>query len=95
MDKYLNNTEKDDREKNLAISKVLNQKVNCNPKLDREYRDYCEYVGFIANEKGCFGVEKKVLVIRIINTQVYRAKKTFSLQEKEIDHFQFSEFMTN
>lgn len=59
MDKHLNNTEKDGRVTNPAISKVLNQNLSCNSKLDKEYRNYCENLGFIANEKGCFGVERK------------------------------------
>lgn len=62
-DKHLNNTEKDGKETNPAISRVLNQKVNYNPKLEKEYRAYCEHLGFIANEKGTFGVERKYWVL--------------------------------
>lgn len=59
MDSHLNNTEKDGKETNPAISDVLKQKLRKSAELDREYRDYCECLGFIANEKGAFGVERK------------------------------------
>ena len=59
MNRHLDNTEKDGKETNPAISKVLNQKVTYNKKLEKEYRDYCERLGFIANDKGAFGVERK------------------------------------
>lgn len=59
MDKHLNNMEKDGKVTNPVISKVLNQKLSYNSKLEKEYRNYCEHLGFIANEKGTFGVERK------------------------------------
>lgn len=59
MDKHLSNIEKDGRETNPAISKALGQKQHYNPELEKEYRDYCEYLGFTANEKGSFGAERK------------------------------------
>ena len=48
MDAHQNNNNKDGRETNPAISTVLGS-----------YREYCESLGFIANEKGSFGVERK------------------------------------
>jgi hypothetical protein len=59
MDKHLNNDKKDGRETNPAISFVLNQKAAPNTELEKEYRTYCERLGFIANEKGSFGVKRK------------------------------------
>ena len=59
MDKHLNNDKKDGKETNPAISFVLNQKAAPNTELEQEYRAYCERLGFIANEKGSFGVERK------------------------------------
>ena len=59
MDRHLNNRTKDGRLTNPVISSLLHQKVEPNPMLDRAYRDYCEKLGFIANEKGTFGVERK------------------------------------
>ena len=59
MDKHLNNTEKNGTETNPAISRVLNRRVTHNPQLEKEYRDYCERLGFSSNEKGAFGVERK------------------------------------
>jgi phosphatidylglycerol:prolipoprotein diacylglycerol transferase len=50
---------KDGKETNPAISFVLNQKAAPNTELEKEYRTYCERLGFIANEKGSFGVKRK------------------------------------
>lgn len=59
MDVYLNNEGKDGRETNPAISKILGSVPTPNPILDNLYREYCESLGFVANEKGSFGVERK------------------------------------
>lgn len=64
MDKHLNNPEKDGRKTNPAISKVLNQNLSYNPDLEKEYKAYCEYLGFIANGKGAYGVERKYWELR-------------------------------
>ena len=50
---------KDGRKTNPVISSLLGQKVEPNPMLDKAYRTYCEELGFIANDKGTFGVERK------------------------------------
>lgn len=63
MDKHLNNEQKDGRVTNPAISKALDQALSCDPKIEKEYRDYCERLGFIANDKGTYGVERKYWVL--------------------------------
>lgn len=63
MDKHQNNEEKDGRVTNSQITTILNQNLNCYPKLDTEYKRYCIYLGFEPREKGSFGVERKFWVI--------------------------------
>lgn len=59
IDAHLNNDSKDGKETNPAISMILGSKPASNPVLDNLYREYCELLGFVANEKGTFGVERK------------------------------------
>lgn len=59
MDAHLNNEYKDGKETNPAISSILDRKPMPNPELDNLYREYCELLGFVANERGTFGVERK------------------------------------
>lgn len=59
MDAHLSNMGKDGRETNPAISWLFGSKPLPNPELDKLYRVYCESLGFIAREKGAFGVERK------------------------------------
>ena len=59
MSEHLNNDEKDGRETNPAISDILHQKCVTDKEMEREYKNYCEKLGFTANEKGSFGVERK------------------------------------
>lgn len=59
MEKHQNNIEKDGKETNPAISAVLHKEVSFDPELERFYREYCESLGFAANEKGAFGVQRK------------------------------------
>lgn len=59
MDKHLNNPNKDGKETNPVISSVLLQKPTLDPVLEKEYRSYCERLGFVPWEKGAFGVERK------------------------------------
>lgn len=59
MNKHLNNDTKDGRETNPAISNVLNKKCIVDKEMEKEYINYCNKLGFIANEKGSFGVERK------------------------------------
>ena len=59
MDMHLNNCNKDGRETNPAITRVLGVKLSTDPELEKQYRVFCETLGFVANDKGCFGVERK------------------------------------
>lgn len=59
MDAHLNNQYKDGTETNPAISLTLGSKPTPNPVLDNQYKEYCQSLGFIANNKGSFGVERK------------------------------------
>lgn len=63
MDAHLNNEYKDGRETNSAISDILGCNPTFNLKLEKEYKKYCEQLGFIANKKGSFGVERKYWLI--------------------------------
>ena len=59
MDSHLNNEYKDGKETNPAISEVLGKKLGYNSDLEKAYREYCRNLGFIPNEKGSFGIERK------------------------------------
>jgi len=63
MDEHLNNEFKDGKETNPAISNILGSKPTFDLKLDKEYKKHCEKLGFIANQKGSFGVERKFWVL--------------------------------
>ena len=54
-----NNPYKSGIETNPAISQIIGTQPRPNPILDKEYRIYCEELGFIANEKGTCGAERK------------------------------------
>ncbi len=59
MKAHENNDGKDGKETNPAISKLLGSKPEPDSELEKAYRTYCEQLGFIAYEKGTFGVERK------------------------------------
>jgi hypothetical protein len=59
MNEHLNNRKKDGRVTNPAISEIIGKIPTPNPVLENLYHEYCESLGFIANEKGAFGVERK------------------------------------
>lgn len=59
MDAHLKNENKDGGETNPAISNILGGKPLPCAELDKYYKEYCEFLGFIANNKGSFGVERK------------------------------------
>ena len=59
MEKHINNEYIHVGYTNKAISKILNHKPIPNSELNNKYRDYCEKLGFIANEKGSWGIERK------------------------------------
>ena len=63
MDAHLNNIEKDGKETNPAISKILGAKPSVNSILNQEYARYCETLGFVPRDKGAFGTERKFWVI--------------------------------
>ena len=51
MNKHENNTEKDGRETNPAISKILNYKLSTDTCLEEKYKAYCQSLGIKANER--------------------------------------------
>lgn len=59
MEAHLNNEDKDGRETNPVISKIMGSNPRPNPEFDKLYCEYCEYLGFTARERGSFGVERK------------------------------------
>lgn len=59
MDAHLENESRDGRETNLAISEILGSKPGPNTEFDKYYKEYCETLGFTANDRGTFGVERK------------------------------------
>ena len=63
MNKHLNNDTKDGKKTNPAISSILKQKLNFNSELEKEYRLYCEKLGFIAEEKAAFGGKRKYWIL--------------------------------
>lgn len=63
MDAHLNNVEKDGKETNPAISKILGAKPSINSILNKEYARYCETLGFEPRDKGTFGSERKFWLI--------------------------------
>ena len=56
---YQNNDTKDGGETNPAISHILGSKPVSDPVLDSKYQEYCQSLGFVAVEKGAFGVARK------------------------------------
>ena len=63
MDAHLTNVEKDGKETNPAISKILGAKPSINSILNKEYARYCETLGFEPRDKGTFGSERKFWLI--------------------------------
>ena len=59
MDKHQNNESKDGKVTNPAISKILGSKPEPNHEYEKDYREYCESLGIVPQEKGAFGVERK------------------------------------
>ena len=43
--------------------KSICYKATLNPILDTAYSDYCQTFGFMSNEKGSFGVERKFWIL--------------------------------
>ncbi len=59
MNSHQNNDYKDGKETNPAITSIIGHQPIVNKELEIEYKKYCEKLGFIANNKGSFGVERK------------------------------------
>ena len=59
MDAHLSNENKDGKETNPKISSLIGINPIFNLPLEQEYIKYCEKLGFIAREKGSFGVQRK------------------------------------
>lgn len=59
MDKHERNDQKDGKETNPVISSLLGANPVFDEKLEEEYKDYCELLGFKANKSGAFGVQRK------------------------------------
>ena len=57
--KHINNYEKDGRDTNPAISKIINLKPTSSEDLEIEYTRYCEDLGFASNKSGAYGVKRK------------------------------------
>lgn len=58
------NEQRDGRDTNPAIASVLKQDWTTSKTLDAEYRNFCQNLGFIARERGTFGIERKFIDIR-------------------------------
>lgn len=63
MERHENNYEKDGKVTNPQISNILDKKLQLSNMLNIEYKKYCESLGFVAWEKGSFGVERKFWVV--------------------------------
>ncbi len=63
MNMHMNNTYKDGKETNPAISKIIGFKPSKNKEMEAEYKKYCDRLGFVASNKGSFGVERKYWVL--------------------------------
>lgn len=59
MDLHQNNDTKDGKETNPTITSIIGYKPIVNKELENEYKKYCDKLGFTANNKGSFGVERK------------------------------------
>ena len=59
MDAHLENESRDGRETNPAISEILGSKPVPSTEFDKYYKEYCGTLGFTANDRGTFGVERK------------------------------------
>lgn len=60
---HSSNSEKDGRVTNNTISGILGKKPVVSEDMDMEYCRFCEKLGFVANLKGAFGVERKFWIV--------------------------------
>ncbi len=59
MDKHEQNTEKDGRITNRALTLVFGKDCTADVGLEEAYKEYCHKLGFEPSDKGAFGVERK------------------------------------
>lgn len=65
LDKHSDSDEKDGRETNKAIIKILEAKPLPNDKLNEKYLEYCNRLGIQPSEKGSFGAPRKFWQLEI------------------------------
>jgi len=65
LDKHSASNKKDGRETNKVIIQILGTKPEPNDKLNENYMEYCNRLGFQPNEKGSFGAPRKFWQIDI------------------------------
>lgn len=58
-DAHIRNNEKDGRETNPAISRIIGHTPEISETLEMEYKKYCESLGFTANKSGNYGAPRK------------------------------------
>ena len=63
MNKHMNNACKDGRETNSAIFEIIGYKPSENKELEAAYKNYCDRFGFVARDKGSFGVARKYWIL--------------------------------
>lgn len=78
MNKRLNNQEKDGKETNPVISRPLGGKPTLNFELEKKYLEYCESLGFVANNKGSFGVKGSTGNIKFCKDRLIRRVANYS-----------------
>ena len=77
------NNSKDGRITNQAINKILGDDLGINGGLEFEYKKYCQFLGFIANKTGSFGVARKFWFSK--NTGILLNNiKNYSTGDKEL-----------
>ena len=59
MEAHEKNEYKDGRETTPAITHILGHKPGPDAALEQAYQAFCETLGFTANPKGAYGVERK------------------------------------
>lgn len=59
MEAHENNEWKDGKETTPTITHILGHKPCPDAELEHAYQAYCETLGFTANPKGAYGVERK------------------------------------
>ncbi|MCB1660680.1 MAG: HNH endonuclease, partial [Pseudomonadales bacterium] len=63
IDKHEANHSKDGRETTPKISKLLGKDCVFDEELEKSYREFCQALGFEANDTGAFGVKRKYWVL--------------------------------